>query len=167
MPRQLLCIHTFRHVNANTFSCAFVHTNKPHVLQVVGLGLWPRTNTSCLNSKRHLLLNDVSFEIRGGEVMAVMATSEEEGTALLDCVAGFCSPVIGDILLNGHNAKANMLKARVAYVQSDPHLCEEMTVLHTLKYHHDLKRPTDKLGYLKIDAMDRVSKHVSTTPFSC
>lgn len=134
---------------------------------MVGLGLWPRTNTSCLNSKRHLLLNDVSFEIRGGEVMAVMATSEEEGTALLDCVAGFCSPVIGDILLNGHNAKANMLKARVAYVQSDPHLCEEMTVLHTLKYHHDLKRPTDKLGYLKIDAMDRVSKHVSTTPFSC
>ena len=88
--------------------------------------------------------------------MAIMATSEEEGTALLDLVAGTASPVVGDIILNGQNVKSNALRSRVAYVQSDPHLCKDMTVIQTLRFHYDLKKPTDKLGYLKIDAMDRV-----------
>jgi ABC-type multidrug transport system ATPase subunit len=64
--------------------------------------------------------------------------------------------VVGDIILNGQNVKANALRSRVAYVQSDSHLCKDMTVIQTLRFHYDLKKPTDKLGYLKIDAMDRV-----------
>ncbi|EFA09595.1 ATP-binding cassette sub-family G member 8 [Tribolium castaneum] len=127
----------------------------PH-LQVGGIGVWPKTS-SCFGSKHHLLLNDVSFEIRGGEIMAIMATSEEEGTALLDLVAGHAKPVVGDIILNGQTVKSEMLKNRVAYVQSDSHLCKDMTVIQTLRFHYDLKKPTDKLGYLKIDAMDRIN----------
>ncbi|KAH0817351.1 hypothetical protein GEV33_005440 [Tenebrio molitor] len=127
----------------------------PH-LQVGGVGIWPRSS-SCFGSKQHLLLNDISFEIRGGEIMAIMATSEEEGTALLDMVAGLSRPVVGDIILNGQNVKANALRSRVAYVQSDSHLCKDMTVIQTLRFHYDLKKPTDKLGYLKIDAMDRIN----------
>lgn len=88
--------------------------------------------------------------------MAIMATSEEEGTALLDVVAGLKTPVIGNIILNGQNVRAQHLKSRVAYVQSDSNLCKDMTVIQTLRFHYDLKNPTDKLGYLKIDAMDRV-----------
>nr|CAH7724911.1 unnamed protein product [Callosobruchus chinensis] len=64
----------------------------PH-LQVCGVGIFPDSSGSCFNSSRHLLLNEISFEIRGGEIMAVMATSEEEGTALLDLVAGIRVPV--------------------------------------------------------------------------
>lgn len=126
----------------------------PH-LQVGGIGIWPKN--SCIGSKQHLLLNDISFEIRGGEIMAVMATNEKEGTALLDLVAGLTKPVVGDIILNGQNIRTEALKSRVAYVQSNPHLCKDMTAVQTLRYHYDLKKPTDKLGYLKIDAIDRVS----------
>lgn len=126
----------------------------PH-LQVGGVGIWPKE--SCIESKQHLLLNDISFEIRGGEIMAVMATNEKEGTALLDLVAGLTKPVVGDIILNGQNIRTTALKSRVAYVQSDPHLCKDMTAVQTLRYHYDLKKPTDKLGYLKIDAIDRVN----------
>lgn len=94
--------------------------------------------------------------------MALMATSEEEGTALLDVVAGLRTPVVGDVILNGQNVKARSLRNRVAYVQNDSHLCKDMTALQTLRFHYDLKKPTDKLGHLKIDAMDRVSKIVAT-----
>ncbi|KAG5872246.1 hypothetical protein JTB14_008804 [Gonioctena quinquepunctata] len=128
----------------------------PH-LQVCGVGIFPKSTNCCFKSNQHLLLNEISFEIRGGEIMALMATSEEEGTALLDVVAGLRSPVLGSVLLNGQNVRARNLKSRVAYVQSDAHLCKDMTVVQTLRFHYDLKKPTDKLGYLKIEAMDRIN----------
>lgn len=126
------------------------------ILQVNGIGLLPKTSKFSFASKRHLLINDVSFEIRGGEIMVIMATSENEGTALLNTIAGKESPVVGDILLNGQHVRARHLKNRVAYVQSDAHLCKDMTVIQTLRFHYDLKKPTSKLQHLKIDAMDRV-----------
>lgn len=127
----------------------------PH-LQVCGIGVFPNSNTAC-NSRKHLLLNEISFEIRGGEIMAVMTTSEEEGTALLDVLAGLKSPILGSIVLNGQTVRAHGLKSRVAYVQSDLNLCKDLTVVQTLRFHYDLKKPTDKLGYLKIEAMDRIN----------
>lgn len=109
-----------------------------------------------MKSNQHLLFNDISFEIRGGEIMGIMSTSEEEGTALLDLVAGLRNPVLGNIILNGQAVKAHNLKSRVAFVQNDSHLCKDMTVLQTLRFHYDLRKPTDKLGYLKISPIDRV-----------
>ncbi|XP_056632614.1 ATP-binding cassette sub-family G member 8 isoform X1 [Diorhabda sublineata] len=126
----------------------------PH-LQVHGLGVLP-SSTSC-KSRHHLLLNEISFEIRGGEIMAIISTSEEEGTALLDVVAGLQKPVLGTIILNGRKVESHTLKPRVAYVQSDLNLCKDMTVVQTLRFHYDLRKPTDKLGYLKIEAMDRIN----------
>lgn len=122
------------------------------------MGLLPPKSSSSFSfaAKRHLLINDISFEIRGGEIMAIMATSEDEGTAILDAIAGKRSPIVGDIILNGQNVRSNHLKKRVAYVQNDPHLCKDMTVIQTLRFHYDLKKPTGKLQHLKIDAMDRV-----------
>lgn len=110
-----------------------------------------------MKSNQHLLFNDISLEVRGGEIMGIMATSEEEGKALLELVAGFRNPVLGNIILNGQSVKAHNLKSRVAFVQDDSHLCKDMTVLQTLRFHYDLRKPTDKLGYLKISPIDRVS----------
>lgn len=138
-------------------STSFIY---PH-LQVSSIGLLPSKSSKLSFSRRHLLINDVSFEIRGGEIMAIMATSENEGTALLDAIAGKSSPIMGDIILNGQHVKARHLRNRVAYVQSDPHLCRDMTVIQTLRFHYDLKKPTGKLEHLKIDAMDRVGSRTS------
>lgn len=88
--------------------------------------------------------------------MAIMATSEKEGTALLDLIAGLRKPVLGNIILNGQVVKPHNLKSRVAYVQNDSNLCKDMTVVQTLRFHYDLRKPTNKLGYLKIGSMDRV-----------
>lgn len=117
-----------------------------------------------MKSNQHLLFNDISFEIRGGEIMAIMSTSEEEGTAVLDLVAGVRNPILGNMILNGQAVRAHNLKSRVAYVQNNSDLCKDMTVLQTLRFHYDLRKPTDKLGYLKIGSMDRVSNFHSRMP---
>lgn len=127
----------------------------PH-LQVSGVGLWPETSTCC-QTARHLLVNDISFEVRGGEILAVMSTSEEEGTVILDLVAGRSKQALGDIILNGQRIKHSSLVSRVAYVTQDNNLCKDMTALQLLRFNYDLKKPTDKLGYFKIDPMDRIN----------
>lgn len=83
---------------------------------------------------------------------------EIEGTGLLDTIAGVRNPVGGDLILNGQTVTRNILKPRVAYAQNDSHLCKELTAQQTLRFHYDLKKPTEKLDHLKIDAMDRVCK---------
>ncbi|KAF5298110.1 hypothetical protein FQA39_LY02534 [Lamprigera yunnana] len=138
--------------NDEEISPTFVY---PH-LQVCELGVWPRSN-SCLNNNHHLLINNVSFEVRGGEIMGIMATSNEEGTALLNVLAGRETPAIGEIILNGQTISARILNSRVAYTQRNTDLCKHMTVLQTMRFHFDLKKPTGKLDHLKVDVMDRIN----------
>lgn len=83
--------------------------------------------------------------------------SEQEGKGLLDTIAGLKNPVGGDVFLNGQNVTKRYLKPRVAYAQNNPNLCKALTAHQTLRFHYDLKRPTEKLDHLKIDANDRVS----------
>lgn len=90
-------------------------------------------------------------------MLAIISTSEEESTTLLEILAGRKESLAGDIILNGQRVRKNALASRVAYVQNDLHLSEDMTAAQTLRFHYDLKKPTDKLGYFKLDAMDRVS----------
>ncbi|CAG9773060.1 unnamed protein product [Ceutorhynchus assimilis] len=128
----------------------------PH-LQANQISLWPSASNSCFSSKNHLLVSDASFEARGGDLLAIMSTSELEGTALLDLVAGRRCPVQGEVLLNGQRVRPSLLRDRVAYAQSDPNLCMDMTAVQIMRFHYDLKNPTEKLGYLKIDSTDRIN----------
>ncbi|XP_063227752.1 ATP-binding cassette sub-family G member 8 [Bacillus rossius redtenbacheri] len=108
----------------------------PH-LQVRGLEV-----ESGLN-KGLLLLQGISFEVRGGEILAVMATTEEEGSALLDVLAGRTSragAVRGDVMLNGSSVGPGQLRDRVACVRADGRLCADLSVRRTLCFHHRLRR---------------------------
>ncbi|PSN37420.1 hypothetical protein C0J52_21078, partial [Blattella germanica] len=122
----------------------------PH-LQVRGLEVVSRT------SRQLLLLQGISFEVHGGEIMAVMATSEEEGTGLLDALSGRSSNIgkqRGAILLNGQSVSSGQLRDRVAYVQSDSHLSPDLSVRQTLSLHHWLRHSSGHRG--KIDTKDRI-----------
>lgn len=90
--------------------------------------------------------------------MSTFYFTELEGTGLLNVLSGNKSHINGDLIINGQNVNKRVLKSRVAYVQCDSHLCEDMTAQQMLRFHYDLKKPTDKLGHLKIDAIDRVSR---------
>lgn len=127
----------------------------PH-LQVHGLSVLPKSKSG-MRGRPHFLINNVSFEARGGEVLAIMATSEAEGTVILDVLAGRKNHTVGDILLNGQIVRRSILRDSVSYVQNDTNLAEDMTIVQTLNFYYDLKRPTSKLEHLKIDTIDRIN----------
>ncbi|XP_069955639.1 ATP-binding cassette sub-family G member 8 isoform X2 [Cherax quadricarinatus] len=85
------------------------------------------------------LLDGISLEARGGEVLAVMATNESEGSCLLDVLANrharWNGRLRGDFILNGNHTKPSKVASRSAYVQQDVNFCPDMSVRQTLLLH--------------------------------
>lgn len=92
-----------------------------------------------------LLLEGLSFEVRGGEILAIIATSEQEGTALLDILANrhrkWGSRLRGDFLFNGLFMPPGRLENCVAYVAKDYELCPDMSVRQWLLFTSLLQEP--------------------------
>ncbi|XP_037795975.1 ATP-binding cassette sub-family G member 8-like [Penaeus monodon] len=105
----------------------------PH-LQVRGLVYETRGR----GGRTHLL-DGISLEARGGEVLAVMATNDSEGSCLLDVLANrhgkWGGRLRGDFILNGHHVKPSKVADRSAYVQQDVNFCPDMSVRQTLLLH--------------------------------
>ncbi|PNF34419.1 hypothetical protein B7P43_G13248 [Cryptotermes secundus] len=122
----------------------------PH-LQVRGL------EVESQSSRQLILLQGVSFEVHGGEIMAVMATAEEEGTGLLDTLSGRSSNIgkhRGVILLNGQSVSPSQLRDRVAYVQCDSRLSPDLSVRQALSLHHWLCHSSGH--HSKLNTKDRI-----------
>ncbi|OQR68686.1 ATP-binding cassette sub-family G member 8-like [Tropilaelaps mercedesae] len=80
-----------------------------------------------------LLLEGLSFEVRGGEILAVVATSENEGTTLLDILSNrvqkyWGDKVRGEFLYNGIPMETEKLQNFIGYVGKDFELCPDMSV---------------------------------------
>ncbi|XP_064476475.1 ATP-binding cassette sub-family G member 8-like isoform X2 [Ornithodoros turicata] len=92
-----------------------------------------------------LLLEGLSFEVRGGEILAIIATSEQEGTALLDILANrhskWGSRLRGDFLFNGLFMPPGRLENCVSYVAKDFQLCPDMSVRQWLLFTSLLQEP--------------------------
>ncbi|KAJ8731790.1 hypothetical protein PYW08_014520 [Mythimna loreyi] len=107
-------------------------------------------------NKSTLLVSGLSFEVKSGEILAVLATSHHEATGLLDVLAGVRKKLTGDIVLNGQPVASSTLRKIAAYVRKDTSLCAAMTVEHTLRFHAALRRPRNN-GQVKMDDRDRIN----------
>ncbi|XP_075528671.1 ATP-binding cassette sub-family G member 8 [Dermacentor variabilis] len=92
-----------------------------------------------------LLLEGLSFEVRGGEILAIIATSEQEGSALLDILANrhpkWGSRLRGDIMFNGLFMPPARLEHCVAYVARNWHLWPDMSVRQWMLFTSLLQEP--------------------------
>lgn len=92
-----------------------------------------------LSKNKHF--SDITFKVCANDLFAVMATSVVEGTLILKILAGLRSKTSGQIIVNGNDMSANMLRKLCAYVSSanespfDP----EMDVQSTLKFYGSLR----------------------------
>lgn len=104
-----------------------------------------RKSTLPYGQERFRLLDSITLEVHGGEILAVMATCEEEGTILLDVLAnrhhGTQSRIRGDLVVNGVPAQPDKLHNRVTYVQQDCSYMPDMSVRQTLLFTSLLKEP--------------------------
>lgn len=82
-----------------------------------------------------LILRDVNFAVRSGEVMAILGSKGSGKRALLDVVSHRVeSKYKGHILLNGVPLTKSLFQNRCAYVSQDPYFIPGLTVAQTLNY---------------------------------
>ncbi|CAG7722118.1 unnamed protein product [Allacma fusca] len=122
-------------LDADSHESYFKH---PH-LQVRGL-----CSEASGGGSRGRVLDGISFDLRGGEIMALMTTTAGEGTALLDILAGrrtHRKRIGGEFLLNGNPVSLTRLGSRVAYVRRDYRMHPDITVAQTMRFHALLRKP--------------------------
>eukprot|EP00096_Caligus_rogercresseyi_P011213 TRINITY_DN4346_c0_g1_i1.p1 TRINITY_DN4346_c0_g1~~TRINITY_DN4346_c0_g1_i1.p1 ORF type:complete len:975 (+),score=241.06 TRINITY_DN4346_c0_g1_i1:188-3112(+) len=111
----------------------------PH-LQIRGLNFEIRRDGHFIR-----LLDEISLDVRGGELLAIMATKEDEGTALCDIISNsfnhWNTRLDADIILNGISVSAKRLEDRVSYVKRNINFSPDMSVRQTMLFHSFLREP--------------------------
>lgn len=88
-------------------------------------------------------IRGVSLDVKSGELFAVMATSQREGSALMEVLGGLKKRMSGEILVNGQYITQRGLRRICGYV-SAPDKCaldDRMSVQSTLSFHAALYGP--------------------------
>lgn len=114
------------------------------------LSWWQKLSTMQLpwewveNSAPQQVLNNVSFSVKSGQMLAIMGNSGSGKTTLLDVIA--CRTegglITGDVYLNNVARTSNMVRGCSAYVRQDDRLLPHLTVKETLMFVAHLKLPT-------------------------
>ena len=95
-----------------------------------------------LNAGTRSLLDDVSFELRAGEFVAVLGPNGVGKTTLLRAIAGVSAPASGIITLDGNDVArlgAAQRARAIAYIASDEVFIDQLTVrdvVSTGRYAH-------------------------------
>lgn len=124
----------------------------------IGL-VYPNIQVHCLDVNP--CLRGVSLQAKAGDLFAIMATSQREGTALTECLAGLRERMAGEVLINGQQINRRGLKELCSYVPSLPtsSLDPRMSVQCTLNFHAALRGPLDRS-----DLKDRVNCTIKKKP---
>ncbi|XP_014243372.1 ABC transporter G family member 1 [Cimex lectularius] len=120
-------------------------------------GLYPHLqvrNLNVRNRKGEPMINNLSTEVKAGEILSVMATSCDVGTCMLECLAGRHS-YSGQVSVNGQIVSPKDLRGITALVDKDTVLHGDFTVSGCLRYYASLRRPQGARG--KLSMADQVA----------
>jgi len=79
-------------------------------------------------------LHDFSFDLHGGELVAIMGGSGAGKTTLLSLINGSVKPQSGSVTINGHDISEPEAKQMIGFVPQDDLLVEELTVYQNLYF---------------------------------
>ncbi|XP_055625896.1 ATP-binding cassette sub-family G member 8 isoform X1 [Toxorhynchites rutilus septentrionalis] len=110
---------------------------------IAGL-VYPNIQVHCLDVSPGL--RGVSLQAKAGDLFAIMATSQREGTVLVEALAGVRQRMSGEILVNGQQVNRRILRQLCGYVPSldTAPLDPRMSVQSTLSFHAALRGPYDR-----------------------
>ena len=100
-----------------------------------------RTN----GKNKFITCDDVSVNIRPGELVAIIGGSGAGKSTLLNCMCGYLQPAAGDVYINGINLYQNFesLKKLIGYVPQSDIVYDNLTLYDMLRYTADLRLPRD------------------------
>ena len=118
-----------------------------------------------------IALNDVDFEIRSGEVNALVGENGAGKSTLIKIMAGYYAPDRGEVLINGKNLHADPASAHragIATIHQEPHLVPSMTVAENIMLGH---WPSSRFGIIAnkeerqhaLEVLERVAPELSPT----
>lgn len=122
------------------------HTMSNRKHSSMGL-VYPNIQVHCLDVNPGL--RGVSLQAKAGDLFAIMATSQPEGTALTECLSGLKDRISGEVLVNGQQINRRGLRELCSYVPAldcsslDP----RMSVQCTLNFHAALRGPIDRSDF--------------------
>ena len=94
-----------------------------------------------------LALDDLSLDLKGGEIFALLGPNGAGKTTTLRLLAGLISPTSGNVLVDGEAmtpASASRLRARIGFLTEAPGLWDSLTVRQNLLVYarlYGLERP--------------------------
>ena len=81
-------------------------------------------------------VDDISFEVRPGEVMGLVGRNGAGKTTTLRCLAGIIAPSSGHVVVAGHDIQRDPVAAKraLAFIPDEPRLFEHLTVEEHLRF---------------------------------
>jgi ABC-2 type transport system ATP-binding protein len=81
-------------------------------------------------------VDDLSFEVRPGEVLGLVGPNGAGKTTTLRCLAGIVAPSSGTVAIAGHDIQRESVAAKraLAFIPDEPHLFEHLTVEEHLRF---------------------------------
>ncbi len=85
-------------------------------------------------------LDNVSFEVKKGEIFAFIGHNGAGKTTLIQSICGILDFDEGEILINGHSIKEDPFRCKkeMAYISDDPELYEDMSAVSFINFICDM-----------------------------
>ncbi len=122
-------------------------------------------NVSVLDARGHRVVNNVSFEVRGGEILAIAGVQGNGQTELTEALLGLQPHVSGEILLDGRPLTGlpprKVLDAGVGFVPEDRKedgLVAEFTIAENLMLDRSTSPPFVKGGTLQLGYLNEFAE---------
>ncbi|XP_053377061.1 ATP-binding cassette sub-family G member 5-like [Mercenaria mercenaria] len=120
--------------------------NVADVSYVVQEYVGPWWTGACLRkTRRKTVLQNISLQVKSGEITAILGNSGSGKTSLLDIISCRSSgTVVGNVCFNNIKCTRNVIQQRATYVMQADRLLPNLTVRETLRYTARLKLPGNK-----------------------
>lgn len=136
----------FRHTNyGGDIPMSHLTNSRRHSTSAIQL-VYPNMQVHCLDIDVNL--RGVSLQTKAGDLLAVMATSSQDGTVLMETLAGLRDRISGEILINGQRISQHGLRNLCSYVPA-PDKCAldpRMSVKSTLNFYASLRGSSDSMN---------------------
>jgi len=90
------------------------------------------------------ILDNISFEIKKGEILALLAKSGGGKSTLIKILVGYYTADNGAIYLNGKDIQESGIKSIVGYTTQDNSFYDKLTVYENMRYYANLYNVSNK-----------------------
>lgn len=115
--------------------------------------------------KRFITGNNVSLNIKPGELVAIIGGSGAGKSTILNCMCGYLKPTSGEVFINGTELYKNFnsLKQVIGYVPQSDIVYDNLTLHDMLSYTAKLRLPKDASENERESAIERAISLVELT----